>query len=63
MQGLPRGGGPTFFEFGRVACPEVACGAWRSHAFALLGAYAPQENIFKWCNLVHFRIYFDKVLT
>ena len=48
MQALPRGGGPTFFEFGRVACPEVACGAWQSHAIVGGGgAYAPQENIFK----------------
>ena len=52
-------GEPNFFEFGRVACREVACDAWCS-----LGGFQgmPPEKIFLngaiWCVLEYILIKF-----
>ena len=56
------GGGGFFLEFGRAACREVA----RGGATRLLGWFGgkPSREIFsKWCNLVRFGVYFDKIWT
>ena len=43
-------------KLGRVAPPRACMGG--------LGACSPPpKKIFKWCNLVCFEVYFDKILT
>ena len=58
LQGRPQdlGGGPRifFFEIWKFAC----------RGMALLGGFEgmlPRENLYKWCNLVHFDIYLDQI--
>ena len=53
-RGVPRiweGGAKNFFfQIWEFACREATCCAWRS-------------TFLKRCNLVHFRVYFDQILS
>ena len=56
-RGVPRiwqGGGKNFFfQIWKFACRKLLGG---------FGGMPPRENFLKWCNLVRFGVYFDKIL-
>ena len=63
MQDLPRGGA-TFLWSGQVACRGSGVGV----TTRLLRRFwactpPPPKNIFKWCNLVRFGVYFHNFFT
>ena len=67
-RGVPRiwqGGSKEFFlQIWKFACREATCCAWLAMRFARgVWGHAPRENFFKWCNLVRFGVYFDKILS
>ena len=63
MQDLTRGG-TTFFEsLGELYAAKRHVASGRPTRLLGGSGHAPLRKVFKWCNLVHFRVYFDKIFT